>query len=350
MDYEAIRTYYQTMINNNGLDGEVMSKLASSMVETRDFESALEILKRAVEIDPCVQTLSNLGYFYLNIGEPSQGRWFYKENETVELLERAIKLNPISYYPYAILGEAYIKLNKIQLAQKVLQKAVACKETLANHNNLGVVLYKLKKIEEASIYFHKAHSMGDDLNYSFNPYISYGICLARLGDADKAYKVAQDLMKKYKINLSGEVDGIDISKILYMCNKYEDVVEVFSQEIDNVHVSPSDFSLYMYSQYQLKNICEVERMLNMLIKEKEEEIYEVKDDNDISIYNKKYRINNLEQEIKQLLFRFQSIDNGVKPYCDFDPVIEKDCCFFGCIRHNIPYMANKAEDMDLSDY
>jgi tetratricopeptide (TPR) repeat protein len=145
------------------------------------------ILIRAVSIKPNVQTLNNLAYFYQIEYDDHQ--------RAVELLEKAVKMEPNSGLPYGLLGEAYFELELYQKAEEAFTKALGFEENPSLLNNLGVALYKQGKIREAAGYFQKSWESEDRIKDNFldlilnygawdeylNPVLSYGVSMAQLG-------------------------------------------------------------------------------------------------------------------------------------------------------------------------
>ena len=80
------------------------------------------MFQRAVAVNPNVQTLNNLAYFYQIEYDDHQ--------RAVELLERAVKMEPNSGLPYGLLGEAYIDLEHYQKAKEAFTKAISFEEIL----------------------------------------------------------------------------------------------------------------------------------------------------------------------------------------------------------------------------
>lgn len=124
MDFEKVRHRLEEALSNDPLNDDILCKLASVTIETRDFELGLDILRKAVNLKPNVQTLTNLGYFYLHEGELTDDGWFQREGKAIQVLERAVGLSPLSHFTYSVLGEAYLKTDQNSAAQKTLTIAV----------------------------------------------------------------------------------------------------------------------------------------------------------------------------------------------------------------------------------
>ncbi len=201
------------------------------------ISGSLEILKKAVDIQETEETLTNLGYFYLYEGEPIDidDRWDYQIEKSIEILERALMLNPVSYMSYSVLGEAYLRKKYFGEAEVVLRKAVDIEETVPNLNNLGVACYHLKKLEDAKIYFNKAHELGlaskEKDDYSFYPLLNYGLSLAKLGQKKASLEIADDLVKRLKSEFD-EPSLVEIGFLYFENAKYHQVIETFERALN----------------------------------------------------------------------------------------------------------------------
>lgn len=342
MDYEIVKKrllkdFYQEPINI-----KVSGKLASAFMETRDHEGALEILRKAVEIEKNEETLTNLGYFYLYEGEPIDvdGRWDYQIEKSIEVLERALMFNPVSYMSYSVLGEAYLRKKCFGEAELVLRKAVDVEETVSNLNNLGVACYHLKKFEDAKIYFNKAHELGlaveEKEDYSFYSLLNYGFSLVKLGQKKASLAVADTLIKRLKSEFD-EPSLVDIGFLYFENAEYHQVIETFERAFKSYELYPEFFSCHVYAliseglneqakQFYEKAVCEIYEAIN-----------DVKNDEDPDFKNEDRFacIDSLEEKCSDFEENYNMILKGIKPEIEpLLPTIEKDCYLFGCFRHH----------------
>lgn len=331
MDFEKIRYELQSQFNSNPLDKDLIGKLASAYMETRNFERAYEILKYGAEKIPCVQTLANLGYFYLYEGEPDDDRWRYQGEKAISVLEKAVSLNPQSHIPYSVLGEAYLIKNEDSKAEFVLKKAIEIEQTSANLNNLGVALYRQRKFKDAKAHFYNSHLK----YYTFQPYLNYGMTLAKLGMKKEAAAVAKSLINNGE-NKSFEVDTIDIINIYYEIKDLSKVTELYPIALEEVSISPQDFEMYIFALKQLGYENTIDKLYIDTLKDKDELIKDIKDDDEIDEKSKEYQVTNALREIAEFQNSYDKVKNGeiIKSY--YQPFIEKDCYLFGCLRHKNP--------------
>lgn len=335
MDFEKIKNELQDFFNKEPFNEDIIGKLASAYMETRDFDGAYELLKYGAEKVPSVQTLSNMGYFYLYEGEPDEDRWRYQEQKAIFVLEKAISLNPKSHIPYSVLGEAYLIKNENNKAETVLKKAVDIEQTSANLNNLGVALYRQSKFEEAKEHFYNSHLKRKSRYYTFQPYLNYGMALAKIGMKKEAVEVAEYLMNNQE-ERSFEINLVDIISIYYEIEDLFKVVELYPKSLEEIAISPEYFEMYISALKRLGYHDVIDGLYIDAIKDKEQFIKDIEEDDEIDEECKKYQINNSLEEINRYRNGYCKIGNGetIKNY--FEPFIEKDCYLFGCLRHGNP--------------
>ncbi len=335
MDFDKIRYELQSQFNSNSLDEGLIGKLASAYMETRDFERAYEILKYGVEIIPCIQTLTNLGYFYLYEGEPNGEGWRYREDKAITVLEKAVNLNPQSHIPYSVLGEAYLTKNEDSKAEFVLKKAIEIEQTSANLNNLGVALYRQNKFKEAKVHFYNSHLKRKLKHYTFRPYLNYGMTLAKLGIEREAETVAKYLLNNGE-DKTFEVDTVDIINIYYEIKDLNKVTELYPIAFEEVAISPQDFEMYIFALKQLGYENTIDKLFIDTLKDKDELIKDIIEDDEIDEESKKYQVTNAFREITEFRNSYDKVKRGKIIQSYYQPFIEKDCYLFGCLRHKNP--------------
>lgn len=334
MDFKKIKNELQDKFNKESFNEDIIAKLASAYMETRDFEGAYELLKYGAEKVPSIQTLSNLGYFYLYEGEPDEDRWRYQESKAISLLEKAISSNPKSHMPYSVLGEAYLIKNENSKAETVLKKAVDIEWTSANLNNLGVALYRQGKFQEAKEHFYNSHLKRKSIYYTYRPYLNYGMALAKLGEKREAELVAEYLINNKERPL--ELNLRDIINIYYEIEDLSKVVELYPRSFEEIAISPEDFEMYISVLNQLGYDDIIEKLYIDTIRDNEQFIKDIKEDDEIDEESKKYQVNNVLEEIHKYRNSYRKIKNGEITRSYYDPFIEKDCYLFGCLRHENP--------------
>jgi len=181
MDLLKEKLRLEIELKKSPFDEDIICLYACVLIENDEFEVAIELLKTKIKNKTSLKLLNNIAYIYMCEGYLSDGVWSDGENEAIKILEKVKLTNPKSSFPHSMLGELYLKKNKYEEAIRALKIAININETVANYNNLGVALFKQEKYEQASVHFFKSHLLRISEDYSFKPYLNYGICMALLG-------------------------------------------------------------------------------------------------------------------------------------------------------------------------
>lgn len=338
MDFYKIKYQLEKQLEKDPLNKKIITEYACVLMETGDFEKALIILKKAAANNPSFQILNNLAYFYFHEGDVCDGIWVESKDKAIEILKQVIILNPPSHFPYSLLGEIYLSKSIYDEAEDALKKAINIKETVENNNNLGVALFKKKRYQTASEYFFKAHSLKNDIDYSYQPYLSYGICLSMTGRKKEAEWVVEFLLNSGELNLRDNdnlgIDLLDIAKMYFYNENYVKAAEFFPLAIEKYYVSSYEFCMYEYTLVLLNMLEEADSFYNKTISYNRELIEDISEDTDMGEHNKNETVKSLKFDAEQYEKLYHQIKNGYKPSFMFEPQIEEACYLFGCIRHN----------------
>lgn len=331
MNLDSLQINLKNMLKKDPDNEEYLCQLAYILIEKGDLQNALKILKRAVIKKPSLQTYNNLGYFYLREGEPYKDRWFYKVDKAIQVLNKSLEINDNHYFPYALIGEAYLKKGFFKLAEIFLKKADDLKETYVIKNNIGIALYKQKKVNQAEKYFNEAYDLNEGNFDRFDSYLSYGISQAQLGKKYESEKIADYLIiqrNDFVINI------VDIM-LIYLINKnYRKVLELISIALDEYVIDSNLFSIYILSLYKTNQQKKAEEFLQEVINDSLENIKELQFENDFDEEDKLFYINKLKSDIKIFKKIFMRIKKNGESNIEYNPAIKEDCYFYGCMRHN----------------
>lgn len=136
-------------------NADVMYLLGSLYVEVNDEPRAIDILKKSIEIDPEHDgSLNTLGYLYADEGKNLE--------EARELVERAIALNPDNGAYLDSLGWIYYKEGKYEEAIKILLNADKVMKDPVIYDHLGDAYIKINKIQEAIKYWQLSLELNPD--------------------------------------------------------------------------------------------------------------------------------------------------------------------------------------------
>ncbi len=336
MDFEEIRQELVKELETDPENDYILCRLASATIETRDFEEGLNILQKAVQLKPSVQTLTNLGYFYLKEGEPTDEGWFLREDKAIQVLEWAINLNPLSHFTYSVLGEAYLKTNRNSDALNILFRAVLIEQTPANLNNLGVALFRNGDYAEAASRFYQSHYLSDQEDYSFYPYFNYGMTVSKLGKKEEVRAIAAYINDNKDLESLLGVSLIDLMELHYENQDYTNCIEIFERAKEHFYIGPAHLGLYLFSLNQTGKNAKVKEVYERAIEETRQSIEEIKEDDEIDPENKDWQVKSKLKDIQGYNDIYDYVLRGHRPPNTYEPYIESRCYMFGCLRHCNP--------------
>ena len=114
------------------LPKEVRVRLSEiqQIIKSGDHDRAIDELKKLLEENPYPEVYNAVGFVYAQKG---------KFKEAVKYYQKGLKLNPKAGYIYSNLAFAYFKLNKWDLAEKILKKALSIEEKFEYYDQLSRV-------------------------------------------------------------------------------------------------------------------------------------------------------------------------------------------------------------------
>lgn len=124
-----------------------MNQKAIETYEQNKLAEAMELFQQAPHELRDVQSLNNLAWMYLYEEE--------NDDQALELINEAVKLNPTSHFPYNILGEIYMRQERWNEAKYTLRKSISIQSSNEAYHNLAVAHYNLGEFEEASELFYE---------------------------------------------------------------------------------------------------------------------------------------------------------------------------------------------------
>jgi tetratricopeptide (TPR) repeat protein len=169
-------------------EGMKASELVKSGNEARKnghYELAVELFKRAIELDPKAKDAWNdLGIVYLND---------QRDELAIEAFKKQIDINSYHSNAYDNLGRVYLQERKYEEAEKWFQKQIEI-QPLHQHalSNLGTAYLETEKYQEAVPLLEKAASLAPD---EAVPQVRLGEAYLRLGQDDKAMSAFDKAVK-----------------------------------------------------------------------------------------------------------------------------------------------------------
>jgi len=151
------------------------NSLANAYYEQNQYSEAIQYFEQALKLDATdPKSFNNLGNCYDRTGQPEKA---------VPLFLQALKIRPNDAMVYTNLGVAYDKLGKKQEAIESHTRSVELRPTPLGYANLANVLEKAGRFEDSAEYCRKALAM--DPNYAL-AHNNLGVALYRMGRVEEA--------------------------------------------------------------------------------------------------------------------------------------------------------------------
>ena len=206
----------KTPVNQHSIDQLIQSAIAQ--YQAGQLQKAEDICHTILEEQPDhTYALHLLGLIAHQVGN----------NEiAINLIEKAIKINPTSPDFYNTCGEAYRMLYKFDLAISHFEQAIAIKPDFAEaYNNLGNALNGLGRTEDAITSFEKAITIKPDFAEAYN---NLGNALNGLGhteDAIASFEKAITIKPDYIFSYN------NLGIILYCLGRTSEAIASFEKGI-----------------------------------------------------------------------------------------------------------------------
>ena len=221
---EAQKLYEETVKNKND-DYLVLSLLATTFLQLKDYKKAIENFTKSINLNPKYpESFNNRGiayaeiqnyrlaikdyndainlnknYFspYINKGIALKNS--QKFNQAIDCFKICIKINPKDPGVYNNLGNLYVKLKKNDEAYLAFEKAIILKNDFAQaYSNRGDLNFSLKKYDLALNDYSNALKFNDGLDYVYGKYINTKMCINEWDNFDLNIEKLKDDIKKNK--------------------------------------------------------------------------------------------------------------------------------------------------------
>ncbi|MFF2886099.1 tetratricopeptide repeat protein [Paenibacillus sp. NPDC057967] len=296
-----------------------INQKAIELLERNEYDQALALFKEAVNESRNVQSLTNLAWIY-----------YHEESDTetaIELAKEAISLNPASYFPYNLLGEIYVVLERWKGASKVLLNSIAIEPSKEAITNLAIAKYHLGELEEASDLFLKSARPSD---YTMYCHIK---CLIEIGNMTEA-KSKLDAFLESDDEFVGEVE---VAELYFELQCFSESVRWFEKSWDTYYKTPDWVCRYIYSLIKTNALNRAVEIANECIQLKINDIqeeYAVQCNEDWTEGEKAAYIKQLEDDKQEYESIIGMISKGFVPPLKFSTSLSSSCYLFGCARHN----------------
>lgn len=303
-----------------------LNQQAILFLEHGEYDKSFKTFTKATFKSRDVQSLNNLAYFY--------AKEKYDLKSAVSLLKEAVSLNPLSHFPYAMLGQILIEQEKHDEAISYLEKALEIEKTDENLYNLASCFYMVGKKEKASYYFSLVSNDSNNAKYAL------ARSLFDIGKRDESEKILRNYEVKAELFSDDLFCEASIAELYMKLGFYEEAVSWY-EKAWNSHAKEYEWVLgYVYSLFQLNLIDKAAAFIDLVLGEQNQNIMEEENDFEFdenwTIENKKERLKKLYAEKDKFSIIIKQINEGLFPEVAFDPSYQVACYLFGCSRHGHP--------------
>ncbi|KOO48830.1 tetratricopeptide repeat protein [Viridibacillus arvi] len=282
------------------------------------FDEAQLMLEQAVMEKRDIQSLHNLACFYIKDTEE-----YYK---TLPLLAEAIEKQPKHYFPFALLGEIYLRMEKYISAIRILEYALKMKDTEVVHANLAAAYFNMNNFEKAAEHYKKSATNGDFLKYA--EMVSY----LQLDDHDSVLNT----LKKVNANDENYMGEVNVAEIYAQINYFDEALPLFEIGWREIVRSYDWVEHYVYALTQLGRVEEAADIIYQMKTETTNEIIESK----ARAMEEECIEETLEESIMDLQHTNEKYNTligrilkGYRPRIFFEPYYVSQCYLFGCKLH-----------------
>ncbi len=296
-----------------------ISLKAIELLERNEYDQALALFKEAVNESRNVQSLTNLAWIY-----------YHEESDTetaIQLVSEAISLNPVSYFPYNLLGEIYVELKRWEDASEVLLNSIEIEPSKEAITNLAIAKYHLRELDEASALFLKSAGPSDYTMYSHIK------CLIEIGKMTET-KSKLDAFSESDDEFVGEVH---VAELYLELQCFSEAVRWFEKSWDTYYKTPDWVCRYIYSLIKTNSLNRAVEIADECVQLKIKDIQEeqgVQCDEDWTESEKAAYIKRLEDEKQEYGSIINMISKGFVPPLKFSTSLSSSCYLFGCLRHS----------------
>jgi len=224
-DYERAKDLAMKMLKNHPINCEIMQLLGAIYSKEKNFDAAIDILKKAVAIEPeNPNNYTNLSLCYSNKG---------CKEEAVKNAEKAVELNSDPVY-LNNLGVQYKNCDMPEKAIKVFRGMMTKVLDPYSISNMAAAYTDILDIDTAIKYLKAAINMAKDLN---GAHVNLALCYHLKGMHDEAWREYEyrldyfaqlvAYLKKFGVEKKWNgKDSLEGKRVLLFCEQgYGDIIQ-----------------------------------------------------------------------------------------------------------------------------
>lgn len=206
------------------LNDRAISELKSS------YKNAKKYFLMNAKRNPSYITYNNLAWYYFKCEELNPFQYdLYRFNKSTEYCMKALELKP-NVSSLRLLRDIHYAKKEYGRAKEIYDQIIESDMSIDDYYVMGCIYLGMNNFESAEGHLKKAY----DYYYSKTAfeddyaYISFALCLIRLGKLNEANEIADYLLKE--IHNTINVDLVNILMIYYYTNNFEKIEE-YTEEL-----------------------------------------------------------------------------------------------------------------------
>jgi len=286
-DFKTAEIYCYKILSIDPNHFDSISMLASISAFNSNFNKAMELLKKAIEVQPKnTRALHNLGTAYKELGKLKEainyykkvlqidpkhtnahynlGLVFYKLNEfkTAKIyLKKTVEIQNNFALAFFCLANVHVELKEFNDAVSCYQKAIEINPNLASaHNNLGLVYRGLDDFKNATSHYEKTIQIQPD---HAGAHHNLALAFKEMGKFEKAIKSHQTAIKHEPENLAHYFYLSELKKDILNPDLKKKIIKIITNEKSTKNNLAWGNHLLAKYERKTKNY---EKELNYLIK------------------------------------------------------------------------------------
>jgi Tetratricopeptide repeat. len=290
---------------------DIINERALIFLGNRDFLSAQEFFRKNVKKNPCHVSFNNMGVFYTFEGmELPNGKIRNARKLGMKYLKKAEEYQK-SNLTFLALGDVFFENKDYEEASRCFSQACGLKCDYASMYNLALSFYRQELYKEALKWFEKALDVCEKADHDkiFEAY------LFSLLQIDK--KMCREKLSHLLETNIVPMD-IDVFVLAYLCDELQAAERQIEYYFKHFSLDLEEMAMAFDCLFKLNKREEAQKYLELQMK---------------SLNGYDYNVQPEIQRLKKVFSDDEYRKNIASSFRYIRPLI-KQCCYYGCKKHN----------------
>ncbi|MGE7093138.1 tetratricopeptide repeat protein [Lysinibacillus sp. NPDC048646] len=233
-----------------------VKEAARLLAKEGESEQVKRLLLQTLSEESSLVAIHNLAELYKEYDEYDKAFIYAKQ---------AVAMEPKSYYPYALLGELYLRKADDYSAQQLLEKAYALYESPVVAHNLACIYKKQQEFSKAATYFIKSY---ETENYGLMNAVECFVLAEDLHNAKKWLTVLESEQERF-------IGEVEMGELYARIGHFKEAAEWYAKGYMQYSHTGEWVVDYLWVLHQLGNESQLNTVLNAFIVEINRELKEL---------------------------------------------------------------------------